>query len=122
MNNSKKTLVLGASENPERYSNMAIKRLRTNGHEVFAIGGREGQVDDVKIHKDHPDFQDLDTITLYLSEKNQKAYYDYILKQKPHRLIFNPGAENEELYNLAEKNGIKPQNACTLVLLGTKQF
>jgi predicted CoA-binding protein len=41
---SKKTLVIGASENPARYSNMAIKRLLQKGHEVKAIGARPGVV------------------------------------------------------------------------------
>lgn len=118
----KKTLVLGASENPERYSNMAIKKLKQHGHEVVAIGAKDGEADGVKIHKDHPDFKDLNTVTMYLSEKNQHQYYDYILKQKPERIIFNPGAENPELFELAQKNGITPQNACTLVLLSTNQY
>lgn len=46
---NKKTIVLGASENPERYSNMAVKRLRAHDHAVVAIGKKEGKVGDVFI-------------------------------------------------------------------------
>ena len=118
----KKTLVLGASENPSRYSNMAIKKLVSHGHEVVAIGNRVGEAGGVEIQKEHPEIDDLDTVTLYLNADNQRQYYDYILSQHPKRIIFNPGAENQELAAMAEKKGIFPQNACTLVLLSTGQY
>ena len=122
MNHSKKTLVLGASENSSRYSHIAINRLRTQGHPVLAIGKREGKVGDVNISTEKTAFKDVDTVTLYLNPYNQKEYYDYILSLKPRRIIFNPGAENDELYELAESNGIQPLEACTLVMLGTGQY
>lgn len=122
MKANKKTLVLGASENPERYSNKAIKKLRANGHDVIAIGNRSGKVEDVGIIKDRPNIDNLDTVTMYLNVANQKSYYDYILEQKPKRIVFNPGAENPELEKLAEEKGIQTQEACTLVLLATGQF
>jgi hypothetical protein len=119
---SKKTLVLGASDNPDRYSYKAIKDLRLHDNEVIAIGRRKSKVDDVEIGTQLLPIKDLDTVTLYLNAKNQKEYYDYILAQKPNRIIFNPGAENEELAQLAQENNIIPQEACTLVLLHTGQY
>jgi len=121
-NRQKKTLVLGASKNPDRYSFIAINRLRKHGHPVVAIGRRQSVVADVPIDVERSVFPDIDTVTLYLNAQNQKQYYDYILSLHPKRLIFNPGAENDELYDLAEKNGIKPVEACTLVMLSTGQF
>jgi predicted CoA-binding protein len=118
----KKTVVFGASENPERYANKAIRSLRKRGHPVVAIGLREGKVTDVDIVKGMPEVKDVDTVTLYLSEKNQKQYYDYILSLHPNRIIYNPGAENAELETLANKKGIENMEACTLVLLATGQF
>ena len=118
----KRTLVLGASENPERYSNKAIYRLLNYGHEVFAIGRRKGQVDAVKIESEQSRLNDIDTVTLYLNPQNQKPYYDYILSLQPKRIIFNPGTENDELEEKAKKEGINVMEACTLVLLGTGQY
>ncbi len=118
----KKTVVLGASDNPERYSYLAVQRLTRNGHPVVAIGKKEGQVEGIDIIKEHPAMDDVDTVTLYLNPANQKPYYDYILSLKPKRIVFNPGTENEELYDLAKANGIKPLEACTLVLLSTGQY
>ena len=120
--NTKKTLVLGASSNPSRYSYLAINRLRQHGHPVVAIGRREGTVSDVAVIKDKIPVEGIDTITLYLNSMHQQEYYEYILSLHPKRIIFNPGAENEELEELAHKNGIQTMEACTLVLLGTHQY
>ena len=117
-----KTLVLGASENPERYSNKAIRSLVRHGEEVVAIGLRNGVVEGVEFSKERPAFDDVDTVTLYLSQKNQTSYYDYILSLKPRRIIYNPGAENPELESLADEKGIENLEACTLVLLSTGQY
>ena len=118
----KKTVLLGASANPARYSYLALKRLTAAQHPVVAIGARDNNVDGTVITKEHPPVENADTITIYLNEKNQKQYYDYILSLHPKRIIFNPGAENNELAELAEANGIKTMEACTLVLLSTGQF
>jgi predicted CoA-binding protein len=119
---NKKTLVLGASENPARYSFLAINSLRKHQHDVEAIGRKIGKVLDVDISTDKKPLQSVDTVTLYINPNNQKEYYDYILSLQPKRIIFNPGAENDELYHLAQKNGIQPLEACTLVLLSTGQY
>lgn len=118
----KKTLVLGASSNPERYSFLAINRLRDHGHPVVAIGGARTKVADIEVGTEKEKFDDIDTVTMYINPQRQKEYYDYLLNLHPKRIIFNPGAENEELEKLAKDNGIEPLEACTLVLLSTGQF
>lgn len=119
---SKKTLVLGASLKEERYSNIAIYRLRKFNIETVAIGMREGLVDDVKIHKELIPFQGINTVTLYLNAQRQPQYYDYIISLKPERVIFNPGTENTEFYKMLTDHNIKHEVACTLVMLGTHQY
>lgn len=116
------TLVLGASTNPARYSNRAIRLLRSNHHEVTAMGIDEGAVGDVKIEHSFPTETKIDTVTLYLNPERQHQYYDSILKLSPRRIIFNPGTENAELQQLAEQKGIITEEACTLVLLNTGQY
>jgi len=118
----KKTIVLGASSNPSRYSYLAVNRLVAHGHDVVAIGRRDGRINGTNIITDHPIIEGVDTITLYLNAQNQKQYYDYILSLHPKRLIFNPGAENDELASLAAQHNIEPMEACTLVLLSTGQY
>jgi hypothetical protein len=122
MNEKKKTLVLGASENPSRYSFLALQRLQSHRHPVVAIGKKKGVVGDVAIETEKKEWKDVDTVTLYLNPMHQKQYYDYIISLKPKRIIFNPGAENEELVELAVQKGIRPVEACTLVMLATNQY
>lgn len=120
--NKKNTLVLGASDNPSRYSYLAIQRLRSHGHPVMAVGRKHSFVSDVEINTEKKQWEDIDTVTLYLNPRHQQQYYDYILSLKPKRIIFNPGAENDELAGLAKQKGIQPIEACTLVMLSTNQY
>ncbi|QOD60557.1 CoA-binding protein [Polaribacter haliotis] len=118
----KKTLVLGASLNENRYSNIAIKRLRGKEVPVVAIGLRVGVVADVTIATEKVDFKDINTVTLYLNPTRQVAYYNYIISLKPKRVIFNPGTENMDFIKLLKENNIESEIACTLVLLSTNQY
>ncbi len=119
---NKKTLVIGASENPQRYSYLAVNKLRSKGNDVVAIGQKTGKLGDVEITKEKQAFTDVDTVTLYVNPKIQQQYYDYILSLNPKRIVFNPGTENMELEKLAQSKGIKVLEACTLVLLSTGQY
>lgn len=118
----KKTLVLGASANPARYSYMAINRLTTYNHPVVAVGLKEAEVAGVKIQTKQVPFTNVDTVTLYLNPQRQKEYYNYITSLQPKRVIFNPGTENPELYQLLLANGIQVEVACTLVMLSVGQY
>jgi predicted CoA-binding protein len=122
MGEKKKTLVLGASGNPYRYSHLAIQRLRQLGHPVVAIGRKAAMVGDVPVITAKKAGEGVDTVTLYLNQDHQKEYYDFILSLNPKRIIFNPGAENDELAEMAMKKNIQPMEACTLVLLTTGQY
>jgi len=118
----KKTLIIGASNNPERYAYKAAERLLAYKHEIELLGVRSAEVFGKTIDTEKKDFSSIDTVTLYVGPKNQREYYDYVLALKPKRVIFNPGTENEEFESLLTKNGILAEEACTLVLLGTGQY
>lgn len=118
----KKTLVLGASNNPARYSNMAIEKLVKYGQPVVAIGLRSGIVVGIEILTGKPALDQIHTVTMYISPKRQPEYYDYLVSLKPERIIFNPGTENPEFYKILDKNGIKVNPACTLVLLSSQKY
>jgi predicted CoA-binding protein len=118
----KKTLVLGASSNPARYSYLVVQRLNNGHYPVTAIGNKKGKIGNTIIETEKKNITDLDTITIYLNPIHQKDYYDYILGLHPKRIIFNPGTENDELVERAKHNGISTLEACTLVLLSTGQF
>jgi len=118
----RKTLVIGGSENPTRYSNMAIRSLRKNGVEVVSLAKREGKVLDVEIQTEFPEKDDIHTVTMYVGSQRQPEYYSRILVLKPRRVIFNPGAENYDFAEILENKGIEAIEACTLVMLSTGQY
>ncbi|MDB4583571.1 CoA-binding protein [Draconibacterium sp.] len=118
---NKKTLVIGASENPVRYANKAIRALRMHNHDVVALAKRAGKVDDVEIQTEFPD-EKIHTVTMYLGVQRQPEYYSKILNLHPKRVIFNPGTENNELSKKLEEKGIEAIEACTLVMLSIGNY
>ncbi len=117
-----KTLVLGASNNPDRYSYQALVRLQKHQHEVVAIGRKAAVVEGIHIQEGLPEIEGVDTVTLYMNPTHQQAYYEYIIGLHPRRVIFNPGTENPAFYALLTLHGIHIEVACTLVLLATHQY
>ncbi len=118
----KKTLIIGASNNPERYAYKAADRLLNHGHEIEMLGLRNDSIFGKTIDTDRKQYNGIDTVTLYIGPQRQPDYYEYILSLQPKRVIFNPGTENEEFEDLLTKNNIIAEEACTLVLLGTGQY
>ncbi len=118
----KRTLVVGASSNPGRYSFLAVTRLAENGHDVIPLGIKNGSINGKEIITKRIDFQGIHTISLYIGPEKQAEYYDYIFSLKPKRIIFNPGTENEEFMKVAEQKGIEVAENCTLVMLSIGIF
>lgn len=88
----------------------------------MAFGFKEGKVAGISIDTELKQYKNVNTITLYLSSKRQKEYYNYIISLNPRRVIFNPGTENPEFYKILKENNIYFEIACTLVLLSTNQY
>ncbi|MEM7551204.1 MAG: CoA-binding protein [Bacteroidota bacterium] len=120
----KKTVVIGASTNPSRYSYAASHSLTDHGHEIVPISIKKGSVagKDILNIQDRPEIDDVDTVTMYVGYRNIIAYHDYIVSLKPERIIFNPGSENPELKKLAQSDGIETIEACTLVMLSVGNY
>lgn len=120
---SKTVAVLGASNNENRASYQTIFRLLHKGYTVYPIHPKIEEIQGLTVLPSLSDIPlPIDTLTLYLSQKNSSALESEILESTPRRIIFNPGAENASLYNKAQSLGIEATAACSLVLLGTDQF
>lgn len=115
--------VLGASADPEKYSNKAVRFLLEKGHHVFPVHPRGGEIEGLKVYTTLSEIPEpIDTLTLYVSAPVSGALKQEILALKPRRVIFNPGAENPALRQAVAESGILPVEACTLVLVRTEQF
>lgn len=120
----KKTVIIGATNNTARYAYLAAEMLDQYKHEFVPVGIRKGDVLGKTILNiaEKPEVKNVDTVTLYIGPQHQQQWYNYILSMKPKRIIFNPGTENAEFEQLAEKAGVETLEACTLVMLRTGQF
>ena len=118
----KKTIVIGATTNPERYAYKAVLKLMETGHEVVPVGIRKGKIAGLKINNGKPIENDVDTVSIYLSPATQVEWYSYILSLRPKRVIFNPGTENAEFKHILNENNIETEDACTLVLLSAGAY
>ncbi|WP_017732226.1 CoA-binding protein [Nafulsella turpanensis] len=121
---NKKTVVIGASNNPSRYAYIAANMLTDYGHEIVPLGIKKGEVagETIQDLRGHPKVEEVDTVTLYLGPQNQPEWYDYILGLNPKRIIFNPGTENTELDKKARSKGIETVYGCTLVMLRSNTY
>ncbi|HSH08953.1 MAG TPA: CoA-binding protein [Oceanipulchritudo sp.] len=117
-----KTLVIGASENPDRYANQAVRLLDEYKHEIVAVGLREGIIGNIPIQAGQPAFDEVDTVSLYVGPQRQDDLVDYVIGLRPRRVIFNPGTENPAFEAKLQAAGIEPLEACTLVMLRTAQW
>lgn len=115
--------VLGASPKPDRYSNRAVRMLKESGHRVIPIHPKLDLIEGIPVVHQLQDIQDpVDTLSLYVGPERLKPMIDAIVDLKPGRVIFNPGTESEDLQQHLTKAGIPFLQACTLVMLQTKQF
>jgi uncharacterized protein len=118
----KKTLVIGASPKPERYSNKAMRMLLQHGHEVTGLAKRAVQTKNVQIVTTFPEEKDIHTVTMYIGPSLQPEYYESIENLQPRRVIFNPGTENPEFQKRLRNAGIEVIENCTLVMLRSGTF
>ena len=122
MKMKERVAILGASDNPERYSYKAMQMLVENGHEAILVSPRYKEIEGRSVYEDLTLLKGIDTLTLYVNADISNKMKDQILKLKPKRVIFNPGTENPALEKALTDAGIAIEEACTLVLLRTNQF
>lgn len=120
----KRTLVVGASPNPSRYSYKAAHLLQEHGHPIIPLSIKRGEVANRKILdiREKPQIDHIHTITLYIGSRHQPNWINYLLSLKPKRIIFNPGTENPVFEGAARNQGIEVLEACTLVMLSLGQY
>lgn len=121
---SKKTVIIGATTNKERYAYTAASRLLDAGHEIAPLGIKKGEVFGRQILDitKKPAVSDVDTVTMYVGPQHQGNLQEYIQNLQPRRVIFNPGTENPGFEKALQDRGVEVVEGCTLVMLATNQF
>jgi len=123
MTSTSAVVVLGASPKASRYSNMAVRQLKSNGYKVIPVNPGHSIVEGLDTVSTLREIKEpVHTLTLYLSPVWSERIEADIINLKPERVIFNPGTESGRLRELLNNSGISYVEACTLVMLSTGQF
>lgn len=117
-----KTLVIGASVNPDRYSHKVVLKLLESDIKVVPMGINRGNIGGLVIVRPFEDQKNIHTVSIYITPVVQKKYYKYIINLEPKRVLFNPGTENPTFSHILENHNIYWENSCNLVLLSTNQY
>lgn len=111
--------ILGASDKPDRYSNMLLKRLVAKGHPVYPINPALETIDGIPVYRSLADLPPgIDVLTVYMNARRSSELADAIAASGIPRVIFNPGAENDALSDRLTDAGVRVEEACSLVLSG----
>lgn len=120
---ARSVVVLGASTNPLRYSNMAMKKLLEHGYDVIPVHPHHTEVEGIGVCSTLGEVEGpVDTVTVYVSDAHRNEYLAELLELNPRRVLFNPGSESEAAKDACVQQGILVEEACTLVLLSIHQF
>lgn len=120
---NKTVAVLGASPKEERYSNKAVRLLLEKGYNVIPVNPSGLEICGFKSVKTLAEIDvHVDVLTMYVNYQRSNNMINEIIALSPDKVIFNPGSENENLPAECIHNGIRVEEACTLVLLNTEQF
>ena len=123
MDSNRTVAVLGASSKEERYSHQAVKLLLEKGFNTIPVNPAGIEICGIRSSKSLDEIKEkVDVLTMYVNRARSSDLQDAILNLAPGKIIFNPGAENEELAEVCRENGIEVENACTLILLKSEQF
>lgn len=118
-----KVAVLGASADPDRYSYLAVQRLRAGGHEVTGVNPKRPDLGPVPVVSRVEELPtDIHTLTVYVAPSRSEGLAEAILQTDCRRIIFNPGSENPALAARLVAAGREVLEACTLVMLATGRF
>ncbi|MBC7658723.1 MAG: CoA-binding protein [Chitinophagaceae bacterium] len=116
--------ILGLSDDPTRYAYKAAQRLKESAYNnVKGVHPSAQPVLGFAVVSSLTEINEaIHTLTIYLNPTKLDPLFETILKAKPKRIIFNPGTEHPTLMRIAKQKGIQVVEACTLVLLASKQF
>jgi predicted CoA-binding protein len=120
---SERVVILGASDQPDRYAHRAFRMLREHGHQAIPVHPTLDEIEGVPVVPDLRSVEGMvDTLTLYVRPAISESVADDIVAMKPGRVLFNPGTESPTLQAKLDEAAIPWEEACTLVLLGTGMF
>lgn len=120
---NRRIVVLGASPKQDRYSNKALRELKSLGFTVYPVNPGHRMIEGIPVFRKLAEVpRPVDTVTVYVNPEQLINMLDDLIAINPKRVILNPGTFSEEIFEKLQDSGIETLDACTLVMLATNQL
>ncbi len=116
----KTAAIIGASSDPAKFGNQAVRAFARHGYRVFPVNPKETEIEGWPAFKsitDTPERPDL--VSVYLPPPVLLKVLPDIAAKGCDELWLNPGTESPEVLALAEKLGLNVMQACSIVGLSS---
>jgi uncharacterized protein len=115
--------VIGASSDPRKFGNRAVRAFRRQGHTVIPINPNEPQVEGLKTYASVLDVpQAIDMATFYVPPDIGKKVMEEVARKQIPEVWLNPGSESDELIRVARSLKVEPIIACSILGIGENPY
>lgn len=111
--------MIGASSNPRKFGNRAVRAFLRQGYDVIPINPHESQIEGLPTYASVLEVPGtIDMATLYVPPHIGLKVIDEIARKGIPEVWLNPGAESPELSAKARGLGVEPIEACSIHGIG----
>src|SRR5436309_14298470 len=110
--------VIGASSNPQKFGNRAVRAFRRQGYTVIPINPHESDVEGLKTYKSVLDVPGtIDMASFYVPPDVGEHVIEEVARKGIAEVWLNPGADSDALVARARALQIQPIIACSIVAI-----
>ncbi|TCK98484.1 hypothetical protein EDC19_0906 [Natranaerovirga hydrolytica] len=114
--------VIGASTNPDKYGYKIYKKLKKHEYNVYGINPKNDTLEGDKLYQSLSELPEkVDVVNFVVNPKIGIEAVKECAKLGIKYIWLQPGAESDELIQLAQAEGIEVIQACVLVALSYRE-
>ena len=111
--------IIGASNNPKKFGNKAVRAYVRQGYTVYPINPHEETIESLRAFKSITDIPVRPTmVSVYVPPNILLTLLPEIAAKGCDELWLNPGTESEAVLAEAERLGLNAIQACSIVAVG----
>jgi uncharacterized protein len=117
----KSVAIVGASQDPKKFGNKAVRAFADMGYEVFPVHPTLEEIEGHKVYRSVKEIPvRLEKVSLYVPPQVGLRLMDEIAEKGADEVWLNPGAESPELVEKGEKLGLNLIQACSIIAGGKR--
>jgi predicted CoA-binding protein len=119
-NHGRRVVVIGASNDRDKYGNKAVRAYKRQGYEVIPVNPHEETIEGLTAYRSISDVPPgpIDRVTMYVPPEIGITLLDEIAARSPEEFFLNPGSESDQLVAAAAAHGLEPLLACSILDIG----